>query len=136
VHQVVAQVIGNDAAVAFGGSLGAFELNTMLPVMARNLLESIRLLAAVSRVLADKCVAGITADEEQCLRHALASPSIATALNPVIGYEAAAKVVKRAVAERRTIREIVLEEGLLDESAVDKALDVRAMTRSERHTAS
>jgi fumarate hydratase class II len=129
VHQVVAQVIGNDAAVAWGGAMGTLELNVMLPVIARNLLESIRLLAAVSRTLADKCVAGIEADVERCLMYALSSPSIGTALNPYIGYEAAAKVIKRSLAEGRTLRDIVLDEGLLDEAEVDRALDVMAMTK-------
>ena len=95
VSQVVAQVIGNDAAVAFGGAAGNFELNVMLPVIARNLLESIRLLATVSRLFADKCIAGIEADVERCRTYALSSPAIGTALNPYIGYEEAAKVVKQ-----------------------------------------
>ncbi|MGH9295605.1 MAG: lyase family protein, partial [Acidimicrobiales bacterium] len=129
VCQVVAQVIGNDAAVAFGGSAGNFELNVMLPVIARNLLESIRLLASVSRALADRCVAGIEADVERCRSYALSSPSIVTALNPYIGYEAAAKVVKQAMAEGKDLRTVVLELGLLGEEEVDKALDVLAMTK-------
>ena len=99
VCQVVAQVVGNDTAVAFGGAAGNFELNVMLPVIARNLLESIRLLASVSRALADKCVAGIVADQERCRTYALSSPAVVTALNPYIGYEAAARVMKRATAE-------------------------------------
>jgi len=129
VHQVVAQVIGNDAAVAWGGAMGNFELNVMLPVIARNLLESIRLLASVSRVLAERCVAGIEANEQTCLRYALSSPALATALNPAIGYEAAARVVKRAVNEGRTVREIVIEEELLPDDEVESVLDVLAMTR-------
>jgi len=129
VCQVVAQVVGNDAAVAFGGAAGSFELNVMLPVIARNVLESIRLLAAVSRALADKCVAGIVADEERCRTYALSSPSIGTSLNPYIGYEAAAKVIKRALAEGKDLRTVVLEEGLLSEEEVDRALDVMAMTK-------
>ena len=129
VCQVVAQVVGNDAAVAFGGAAGNFELNVMLPVIGRNLLESIRLLAAVSRALADKCVAGIEADEERCRSYALSSPSIVTSLNPYIGYEEAAKVVKQALAENKDLRTVVLERGLLSEEEVDKALDVLAMTR-------
>ncbi len=129
VHQVVAQVIGNDAAVAWGGAMGNLELNVMLPVIARNLLESIRLLASVSRILADRCVAGIVADEERCLMYALSSPSIGTSLNPYIGYEAAAHVIKRSLAEGRTLREIVLEEGLLTADEADRALDVMAMTK-------
>ena len=129
VHQVVAQVVGNDAAVAWGGAMGNLELNVMLPVIARNLLESIRLLAAVSRTLADKCVAGIVADEARCLTYALSSPSIGTSLNPFIGYEAAGRVIKRSMAEGRTLREVVLDEGLLTEEEVDRALDVMAMTK-------
>jgi fumarate hydratase class II len=129
VSQVVAQVIGNDAAVAFAGAAGNFELNVMLPVIARNLLESIRLLAAVSVVFAERCVAGIEADEERCRRYALSSPSIGTALNPYIGYEEAAKVIKASMAEGKDLRTVVLERGLLTEAEVDKALDVEAMTR-------
>ncbi|HET6810186.1 MAG TPA: class II fumarate hydratase [Acidimicrobiales bacterium] len=129
VCQVVAQVVGNDAAVAFGGAAGNFELNVMLPVIARNLLESIRLLAAVSRALADKCVKGIEADEERCREYALSSPSIGTALNPYLGYEKVAEVIKAALAERKDLRTVVLERGLLSEEEVDRALDVMAMTR-------
>jgi fumarate hydratase class II len=128
VSQVVAQVIGNDAAVAFGGTAGNFELNVMLPVIARNLLESLRLLAQVSRLFADRCIAGLEADVERCRTFALSSPAIATALNPYIGYEQAAKVVKQAVAEGRDLRSVVLELGLLNEQEVDAALDVEAMT--------
>jgi len=129
VSQVVAQVIGNDAAVAFGGAAGNLELNVMLPVIARNLLESVRLLASVSRVFADKCIAGIEADEERCRTYALSSPAIGTALNPYIGYEEAAKVIKESLAEGKDLRTVVLERGLLSEAEVDKALDVEAMTR-------
>ena len=129
VCQVVAQVVGNDAAVAFGGAAGNFELNVMLPVIASNLLESVRLLSAVSLALADKCVAGIVADEERCRSYALSSPSLATALNPYIGYEQAAKVVKTALAEGKDLRTVVLEMGLLSEQEVDSALDVLAMTK-------
>ena len=129
VCQVAAQVIGNDAAVAFGGSQGNLELNVMMPVMARNLLESVRLLANVSRVFADKCIDGVEANEERCRRYAESSPSVGTSLNPYIGYETAAKVIKRSVAEDKTIREVVLEEGLMSEADLDRALDVEAMTR-------
>jgi fumarate hydratase class II len=137
VHQVVAQVIGNDAAVAFGGAAGNFELNVNLPVIARNLLESIRLLANVSRLLADKTVDGIEADEERCRFYAEASPSIVTPLNAYIGYEEAAKVAKQALAEDKTIRQVVLErgyvrDGRLTEEQLDAALDVLAMTRPPR----
>jgi fumarate hydratase class II len=129
VYQVAAQVVGNDAAVAFGATAGAFELNTAMPMMARNLLESVHLLAAVSRLLADRCVAGIEADVERCRANAESSPALATALSPHIGYEAAAAVVRQAAAEGRTLREVVLERGLLRPGEVDRILDVEAMTR-------
>ncbi|MGD0084055.1 MAG: class II fumarate hydratase [Acidimicrobiales bacterium] len=129
VCQVVAQVVGNDAAVSFGGAAGNFELNVMLPVIARNLLESIRLLAAVSRALAGKCIAGLVADADRCRTYALSSPSIVTSLNPYIGYENAAKVVKKSMSEGKDLRTVVLELGLMSEEEVDKALDVLAMTR-------
>ena len=126
---MVAQVVGNDAAVAFGGSAGNLELNVMLPVIGRNLLESIRLLASVSRVFADKCIRGIEANVDQCRTYALSSPSIGTALNPYIGYEEAAKVIKTSMAEDKDLRTVVLERGLMSEEEVDRALDVEAMTR-------
>ncbi len=129
VCQVVAQVVGNDAAVAFGGSAGVLELNVMLPVMARNLIESIELISAVSIALADKCVDGIVADVEKCRHYALSSPSIGTSLNPYIGYEAAARIIKRSLKENKDLRTLVLEEGLLSEEEVDRALDVMAMTK-------
>ena len=134
VHQVVAQVIGNDAAVAFGGAAGNFELNVNLPVIARNVLESVRLLANISRLLADKTVDGIEADEERCRFYAEASPSIVTPLNRYLGYEEAAKVAKQALAENKTIRQVVVErghvrDGRLTEEQLDAALDVLAMTR-------
>jgi fumarate hydratase class II len=129
VCQVVAQVVGNDAAIAFGAAAGNFELNVMLPVIGRNVLESIRLLATVSVALADKCVSGITADVERCRTYALSSPAIVTALNPYIGYEPLAKVVKTMLAEGKDARTVVLEMGLLPEDELDRALDVLAMTR-------
>jgi len=129
VSQVVAQVIGNDASIAFGGAAGNFELNVMLPVIARNLLESVRLLANVSRLLADRCVYGLEADVQRCRTYALSSPAIVTALNPYIGYEMAAKVVKQALAQGKDLRSVVLENGLLAEEQVDRALDVEAMAR-------
>ena len=129
VSQVVAQVIGNDASIAFAGAVGNFELNVMLPVMARNLLEAIRLLANVSTLFADRCIAGLEADVERCRTYALSSPAIVTSLNPYIGYEMAAKVVKQALAEGKDLRTVVLASGLLSEDEVDRALDVEAMTR-------
>jgi fumarate hydratase class II len=134
VCQVVAQVYGNDAAVAFGGSAGNLELNVMLPVIARNLLESIRILTNISRLFADRCIDGITANEERCRFFAESSPSIVTPLNAYIGYEEAAKVAKQALAENKTIRAVVLDrgyvaDGKLTEVELDAALDVLAMTR-------
>jgi len=131
--QVCSQVIGNDAAIAWAGASGAFELNVQIPVMARNLLESIRLLANASRLLADRCIEGTEADEEHCRELAESSPSIVTPLNSAIGYEEAAKVAKQALKERKTIREVVLERGhvpdRLSEEQLDAALDVLAMAR-------
>jgi fumarate hydratase, class II len=131
---VCAQVVGNDAAVTFAGSAGNFELNVMLPVIARNVLESIRLLANISRLFADRCVAGIEANVDRCREYAESSPSIVTPLNRYIGYEEAAKVAKQALAERKTIREVVVErgylkDGKLTEAQLDEALDVLRMTR-------
>jgi len=131
---VCAQVIGNDATVAFAGAAGNFELNVMLPVMARNVLESIRLIANVSRLLADRCVDGIVANEEHCRTLAESSPSIVTPLNRYLGYENAAAVAKKALKEAKTIREVVVESGFvadgkLTEEQLDAALDVLSMTR-------
>ena len=134
VLMVSAQVIGNDAAIAWGGASGNFELNTMLPVLGRNILESIRLLANVSRLFADRCIDGITADEERMREYAESSPSIVTPLNAYIGYEEAAVVAKQALAEGKTIRQVVVErgyvrDGQLTEAQLDEALDVLRMTR-------
>jgi fumarate hydratase class II len=129
VSQVVAQVIGNDAGVAFGGAAGNFELNVMLPVIARNLLESIRLLANVSRQLADRCIDGIEANVDILKGYAESSPSIGTSLNPYIGYERAAEVIKESVKTGRSIRELVLERRWMTEEELDKALDVLALTK-------
>ena len=131
---VCAQVVGNDATVAWSGAAGNFELNVMMPVIARNVLESVRLLAAASRVFADRCVDGITANVERAREYAEGSASIVTPLNRYIGYEEAAKVAKQALSERRTIREIVIErghvrDGRLTEEQLDAALDVLGMTR-------
>ena len=133
VIQVGAQVIGNDAAVTYAGAAGVFELNVTLPLMARNVLESIRLLANVSRLLADRCIDGITANVEQCRTYAESSPSIVTPLNKYIGYEEAAKVAKQSLAEQKTIRQVVVErgyveQGKLTEEQLDAALDVLSMT--------
>jgi len=131
---VCAQVVGNDAAIAFGGAAGNFELNVMLPMLARNVLESIRLLANISRLFADRCVDGIEANVERCKEYAESSPSVVTPLNKYIGYEEAAKVAKQALAERKTIREVVIERGYVEDGKLtaqqlDEALDVLSMTR-------
>ncbi len=132
VCQVVAQVVGNDAAVAFGGAAGTLELNVMMPVMAHNLLESIALLSAAGRALADRCVAGLEADAEQCRSYALSSPSIVTALSPHIGYEAAAEVVASSLAQGLDLGTVVVEMGLLSQAEADAILDVAIMTRGGR----
>jgi len=131
--QVAAQVIGNDAAVTFAGTTGSFELNVTLPLMARNVLESIRLLANVSRLLADRCIDGITANVEHCRALAESSPSIVTPLNKYIGYEEAAVVAKQSLKEQKTIRQVVVERGYVEagkltEQQLDAALDVLSMT--------
>jgi fumarate hydratase class II len=129
VVQVVARVVGNDATVAWGGASGAFELNTAVPVMAHALLESLQLLASASRLLADRCVAGIEADVERCRDYAESSPAIATALNPYIGYERAVEVARIALAEGKTLSQVVVERGWLDGTEAARVLDVDAMTR-------
>jgi len=130
---VCSQVVGNDAAVAWAGASGTFELNVQIPVMARNVLESARLLANASRLLADRCVDGIEADVERCRAFAESSPSIVTPLNRVIGYEAAAAVAKHALKERITIKQSVVALGHVDgdtltEEQLDAYLDVTTMT--------
>jgi fumarate hydratase class II len=131
--QVCAQVIGNDTAITVAGASGSFELNVMLPVIARNLLESIGLLTNASRLLAG-CVDGLTADRDRMRAYAESSPSIVTPLNQYVGYEAAAKIAKQALARGATIRQTVLdlgyvERGELTEQQLDEALDVDRMTR-------
>lgn len=128
------QVVGNDAAVAAGGASGSFELNVAMPMMARNVLESVRLLAASSRTLAARCIDGITADADRMRTYAESSPSVVTPLNKHLGYEAAAKVAKQALADGATIRETVIklgyvERGELTVEQLDEALDVESMTR-------
>jgi fumarate hydratase class II len=128
VTQVAAQVIGNDAAIAIGGMNGHFELNVYVPLIARNLLQSIRLLSSASRLLAEKCVAGIEANREQNERYAELTLSAATALNPYIGYDKATEIVKEAAASGRSLREVAREQGVED-SVLDEALDYRAMAK-------
>ncbi|MGB0099841.1 MAG: class II fumarate hydratase [Nocardioides sp.] len=127
------QVVGNDAAVAAAGASGSFELNVAMPVIARNVLESVRLLAASSRLLAERCVDGISADADRMRTYAESSPSVVTPLNKYVGYEAAASIAKQALADGATIRETVIamgyvERGELSEEQLDDALDVESMT--------
>jgi len=133
VTQVAAQVIGNDAAVTVGGLSGAFELNVYIPMMARNILESFTLLSNVSKLFAEKCIDGLIANEGRLRDLAESSPSIVTPLNSAIGYEEAAKVAKEALKERKTIRQTVIDRGLigdkLSEEELDKRLDVLAMSK-------
>ncbi|MFF7966004.1 class II fumarate hydratase [Streptomyces sp. NPDC007903] len=134
VLMVAAQVIGNDATIATAGAAGNFELNVMLPVMAKNVLESVRLLANASRLLADRTIDGITADRERAREYAESSPSVVTPLNRYLGYEEAARIAKKSLAERKTIREVVLEDGYVERGdltleQLDEALDVLRMTR-------
>ncbi len=129
VTQVGAQVMGNDAAIGFAGAQGNFELNVFVPMIARNLLESIALLTSACTVLAEKCVAGIEANVDRLKGYAESSPSIGTALAPHLGYEVAAEVVKESTRTGRSIREIVLKRKLMTGAELDRALDVEAMTR-------
>ncbi|WP_433278555.1 class II fumarate hydratase [Pseudonocardia xinjiangensis] len=134
---VAAQVIGNDATVAFSGSQGNLQLNVMMPVMARNVLESARLLAAAARLLADKVVAGAEADVDRAREFAESSPSVVTPLNRYLGYEEAASIAKQSLKERKTIREVVLERGHVESGKLtgdqlDAALDVLTMARGSK----
>jgi fumarate hydratase class II len=128
VTQVAAQVIGNDQAITIGGMNGHFELNVYVPLIARNLLDSIRLLASASLLFAEKCVDGIEANRETCERYAELTLSAATALNPYIGYDRASEIVKEAASSGRSLREVARERGV-DESILDQALDYRRMAR-------
>jgi fumarate hydratase, class II len=128
VTQVSAQVVGNDAAITVGGMQGHFELNVFVPLLARNLLESIRLLASAARLFATKCIVGIEANEENLERYAELTLSAATALNPYVGYDKASEIVKEAVSSGRSLREVAKDVGVKDE-ILDKALDYRAMAK-------
>ena len=128
VTQVSAQVIGNDAAITVGGLQGHFELNVFVPLLARNLLDSIKLLSSACRLLDQKCVSGIEANREQCERYAELTLSAATALNPYIGYDKASEIVKEAASSGRSLREVAREAGV-DDATLDTALDFRAMAK-------
>ena len=128
VTQVAAQVIGNDAAITVGGLQGHFELNVFVPLLARNILDSVKLLASACRLFAEKCVDGIEAQRENAERYAELTLSAATALNPYIGYDRATEIVKEAAASGRPLREVAREQGV-DEETLDRALDYRAMAK-------
>jgi fumarate hydratase class II len=128
VTQVAAQVIGNDAAIAIGGMQGHFELNVFVPLLARNILDSVKLLASACRLFAEKCVDGIEANRENCERYAELTLSAATALNPYIGYDRATEIVKEAASSGRSLREVARAKGV-EESVLDEALDYRAMAK-------
>jgi fumarate hydratase class II len=128
VTQVAAQVIGNDTAIAIGGMQGHFELNVFVPLLARNVLDSVKLLASASRLFAEKCVDGIVANRERCEEYAELTLSAATALNPHIGYDAATEIVKAAASSGRSLREVAREKGV-EESVLDEALDYRKMAK-------
>jgi fumarate hydratase class II len=128
VLQVAAQVIGNDAAITIGGMQGHFELNVRVPLIARNLLESIRLLAATSRIFAEKCIDGIQANKDGCHRSAESTLAAATALNPYIGYDKAAEIVKEAASSGRLLREVAYEKGV-NEDTYNEAMDLRKMAQ-------
>jgi fumarate hydratase, class II len=121
-------VIGNDAAITVGGLQGHFELNVFVPMMARNLLSSIELLASAATLFAERCVDGIEANRETCERYAELTLSAATALNPFIGYDLATEIVREAAASGRSLREVAREAGVSDE-ILDQALDYRAMAK-------
>jgi fumarate hydratase class II len=131
VTQAAAQVIGNDAAITVGGLQGHLELNVFVPLIARNLLQSIRLTAAASRLLAERCVDGIEANRENCERYAELTLSAATALNPYVGYDRATEIVREAARSGRPLREVAREAGVA-ESVLDEALDYRAIARPHR----
>jgi fumarate hydratase, class II len=128
VTQVAAQVIGNDQAIAIGGMQGHFELNVFVPLLAKNILESITLLTSASRLFAEKCVDGIEANREQCERYAELTLSAATALNPYIGYDKATEIVKEASKSGKSLREVARGAGVED-AVLDEALDYRKMAK-------
>ena len=128
VTQVAAQVVGNDAAITVGGMQGHFELNVFVPLIARNLLDSIKLLAAASRLLSERCVDGIEANREQNERYAELTLSAAAALNPYIGYDKVGEIVEEAAASGRSLREVARDAGV-EESVLDEALDYRKMAK-------
>jgi fumarate hydratase class II len=132
VNMVAAHLIGNDAAITVAALNGNLDLNVMMPVMAHNLLESLELLGSAAQVFADKCVRGITANVAQCRNYAERTASLVTAIAPVIGYDAAAKIFKKALAEDKPIRQAILEEGLIPKERLDEILDLKKLTQGGR----
>lgn len=132
VNMVMAQVMGNDCTIAIAGQAGQLELNTMMPVIAYNLLQSIEISSNASRILAEKCVSGITADAERCKEYAERSLALVTAIAPEIGYDKAAAVFKRALKENKSIRQAIVDEGILTREEVDRILDLRKLTKGGR----
>ena len=136
VNQVAAKIIGNDSSITIAGQLGQLELNLMMPVLAYNLLESIKLEAAAARILATKCVSGIKANVERCLKHGESSLALVTAIAPVIGYDASARVAKKALETGKSIREIMLEEGIVAKDKIDDILNLKKLAEGGRIDAS
>ena len=132
VNMVAAQVIGNDAAITVAGLNGNLDLNVMMPVIAHNLLESLELLGSAAKVLTEKCVRGIVANVDQCRTYGEHTASLVTAVAPVIGYDAAAKVFKKALAENKSLRQVILEEKLIAPARLDEILDLKQITRGGR----
>ncbi len=130
VRQVAAQVMGNDTTIMVGGGADNFELNVMIPVMTYNLLQSIDIMARVSHIFVDRCITGIQANRERCRAYAERSPALATALAPIIGYDKAAEIAKNALVKNKTIRDLVVEEGLMDAEEADRVLDPAKLTGS------
>jgi fumarate hydratase class II len=132
VNMVAAHLMGNDAAITVAALNGNLDLNVMMPVMAHNLLESLELLGNAAQVFADKCVRGITSNAAQCHVYAERTASLVTAIAPVIGYDAAARIFKKALAEDKPIRQAILEEGLIPEERLNEILDLKKLTEGGR----
>jgi fumarate hydratase class II len=132
VLQVAAQVIGNDATIAWAGGMGStFELNVMMPVMAYNLLQSIELLANAARVFADRCVSGLEVNRERCEGLVEQSLAMCTSLAPIIGYDKAAEIAKESFKTGKTVRQIAMEKNLLSAAELEKAMDAKRMTEPQ-----
>jgi fumarate hydratase class II len=132
VNMVAAHIIGNDAAVTVAGMNGNLDLNVMMPVIAHNLLESIELLGSAAKVLAEKCVRGIVANVEQCRAYGERTASLVTAVAPILGYDVAAKIFKKALAEDKPMRQAILDEGLIPKEQLDQILDLKKLTEGGR----